>query len=114
MTTADKLIARSVSHTEIATADWTSELGAALRAACRGCGEGNDGIEDYWGVTEDGHEWRVELRGAVTNEQIRRLREEARSAGDREQVDLCTRALGGDGEARDACAATINDATARE
>lgn len=46
----------------------------------------------------------------LTDDMIHGLRSEAGSAGDRSQVAVCERALEGDDDARDACAAAINDA----
>lgn len=46
----------------------------------------------------------------ITDEQIRSLRTEAGSAGDREQVEICTRALNGDRQARAECARVIGEA----
>ena len=43
----------------------------------------------------------------ITDEQIKQLRNEAGTAGDRKQVELCDRALQGDGAARRKCADVI-------
>lgn len=58
--TARDLIARSISHTEIARADYSEELHAALAIECDDYTDTNSGY-DYWGTDEDGSEWRVEL-----------------------------------------------------
>lgn len=67
--TSQDLIARSVSHTEVAYADWSPELAAELEDACEGHVTGGryaDGTEvaEYWGTTPAGAEWRVHLRRA--------------------------------------------------
>ena len=50
----------------------------------------------------------------ITDEQIERLSDEAKAAGDSVQVDICERALSGDDEARGDCAEVINDARAMD
>lgn len=59
MTTAQTLISRSISHSEIARAESTAELQAAMSAACDDYTR-TDTVIDYWG-TDDGYEWRVHL-----------------------------------------------------
>ncbi len=49
---------------------------------------------------------------SVTSSQIRTLRDEAGTAGDLEQVEICTKALNGDEEAWDECERVINEAIA--
>ncbi len=60
-TTASDLIDRSVSHTEIASADWTEELETDLQAECEDSVDAGERHE-FWGTTESGSEWRVHLR----------------------------------------------------
>lgn len=50
----------------------------------------------------------------VSSEQIEALRDEAGAAGDREQVELCDRALAGDSGAWSECAQVIEDARGRD
>lgn len=57
---AEKLIQRSISHTEIVYAPYSAELAAELAAACEDSADADRAIE-YWGTTEDGDEWRVHL-----------------------------------------------------
>ena len=52
------------------------------------------------------------MTNEITNETIKMLRDEAGSAGDTEQVAICTRALAGDDDAREECARVIEDAMA--
>jgi len=53
-------------------------------------------------------------RNAVTNEDIRRLSDEAAAHGDSEQVELCRRALeDGDSAAAEACIDAIQEAEAQ-
>lgn len=59
-TTADRAIARSISHTEIVTIDYDAATAADLDAMCEGSAEAERGTE-YWGIT-DGDEWRVHMR----------------------------------------------------
>jgi len=56
------LIARSASHNEIITAEWTAELAVDLILACEDHVDVNGRIE-CWG-TNDAGEWRVHLNGA--------------------------------------------------
>jgi hypothetical protein len=48
----------------------------------------------------------------MTDEQIEQLMTEAGTAGDREMVAICERALDGDDAARQRCAEVISDADA--
>jgi hypothetical protein len=64
-TTAANLIERSISHTEIADAEWTPDLAADLAAACDDSTEASDTVVEYWG-TDAGAEWRVHLTGPRT------------------------------------------------
>jgi hypothetical protein len=50
----------------------------------------------------------------ITDEQIQSLRDEAAAHGDREQVDICDRALAGSGRARGECVYVINAASAMD
>ncbi|HEU4727710.1 MAG TPA: hypothetical protein VFT22_07470 [Kofleriaceae bacterium] len=50
----------------------------------------------------------------VTDQQLRKLRDNAGEAGDLEQVALCNAALDGDAKSRQACADAINNARAME
>lgn len=54
-------IARSISHNEIVTLEWTADRAAALKAACEDYVDTGDirGVE-YWG-RDEGDEWRVHL-----------------------------------------------------
>ena len=61
MTTAQDLIDRSVSYSEVARADWTVELAEALSLESDDSAE-TEGEVEYWGTREDGEEWRVHLR----------------------------------------------------
>lgn len=51
--------------------------------------------------------------GTLTNRQITKLRDEAATAGDTAQVEVCERALRGDRSARVECARVIADAEAQ-
>lgn len=62
-TAAASLISRSISHTEIATAEWSADLAADLAAECDDSTEASDTVVEYWGTDEDGAEWRVHLTG---------------------------------------------------
>lgn len=57
--TADYLIGRSISHNEIAHADYEAGLMYELFAACHDCAETDQTVE-FWG-DEDGSPWRVHL-----------------------------------------------------
>lgn len=61
--TADDLIARSVSHTEIVTAEWSEDLAEQLSAESDDSVDASDTVVEYWGTTESGAEWRVHLHG---------------------------------------------------
>jgi hypothetical protein len=50
---------------------------------------------------------------AITRRRLERLADEAATAGDGEQVDLCHRALDGDDEALEACLRVLREADAR-
>ena len=52
----------------------------------------------------------LRMKPGVTDQHIRELRNEAATAGDHDQVALCTRALDGDTEARAACIRVIREA----
>lgn len=58
--TADQLIARSISHNEIAHADYEAGLNNELFAECYDCAETDQTVE-FWG-DKDGRPWRVHLR----------------------------------------------------
>lgn len=63
-TTATSLIERSISHTEIAKAEWTGDLYGDLLVECADWTSFDDGggeTFDFWGTTDDGAEWRVYL-----------------------------------------------------
>lgn len=49
----------------------------------------------------------------ITTEAVQALRDEAGSAGDLEQVAICTAAMNGDAGARDECARVIAEAAAQ-
>lgn len=57
--TAADLVARSISHDEIADAIYTDDLHASLVAKCDDWTD-VDTYNDYWG-SENGQEWRVKL-----------------------------------------------------
>ncbi len=57
--TADQLIKRSISHNEIAHADYEAGLMYELDAACDDCAETAQTVE-FWG-DKDGSTWRVHL-----------------------------------------------------
>ena len=57
--TADYLIARSISHDEIAHGDYSPGLMNELRDACDDCVETDQTVE-FWGV-KGGSSWRVHL-----------------------------------------------------
>lgn len=61
--TATDLIARSVSHSEIVWADWTSDLASDLLVECEDNVEASETVHEFWGVTDNGDEWRVHLHG---------------------------------------------------
>ena len=61
---AARLIARSVSHSEIATGEYTDALHTALEAEAEDWGEDGDGGADYW----HGDDWRVMLRARIVAE----------------------------------------------
>ncbi len=54
----------------------------------------------------------TKIETIITDEQIKALRTEARSAGDAAQVRICNDALSGDDDARVECARVIADAAA--
>jgi hypothetical protein len=58
--TASEAIDQSVSHDEIVSLDYTDTLYTGLLVACEDNVDAGE-YEDMWGVTEDGHEWRVYL-----------------------------------------------------
>lgn len=58
--TADDAIARSISHDEIVHLDYCSSLGMDLRDVCEDS-RAHDDVTEYWGITDDGEEWRVHL-----------------------------------------------------
>lgn len=57
-------IARSISHNEIVTMDWTADRELALLAACQDHVDTRDhrGVQ-FWG-SDESDEWRVHLRRA--------------------------------------------------
>jgi len=57
--TADQLIARSISHNEIAHADYSARLLIKLLVACDAWAETAQTVE-FWG-DKDGSSWRVHL-----------------------------------------------------
>lgn len=57
--TASAAIARSISHNEIVTIDWTVQLAADLHDASDDSVDTGDTVE-YWGEIEGEH-WRVHL-----------------------------------------------------
>lgn len=61
MTTAETAIKRSISHHEIVTLDYDSDAMADLAAECEDHVTANE-VEQYWGTTDDGDEWRVHVR----------------------------------------------------
>lgn len=58
---ADQAIARSISHNEIVTIDYSSEAADMLRSECEDNVDAN-GLTEYWGTDDDGSEWRVHMR----------------------------------------------------
>ena len=60
-TTADRAIARSISHTEIVTLDYDATADVDLAAACEDSVVCQSHTE-YWGTDDDGQEWRVHMR----------------------------------------------------
>jgi hypothetical protein len=62
--TASSLIARSTSHSEVAHAEWSADLAADLAAECDDSTEASATVLEFWGVDDDGVEWRVHLDGA--------------------------------------------------
>ena len=58
---ARNLIARSVSDHEVVTHEYSADVAALLDRDCDYSVDANDGRAEYWGVTEDGEEWRVRL-----------------------------------------------------
>ena len=57
---ATKLIARSISHNEIAHGKWDAETAAELEALAEDSVE-NGAVIEYWGSDDEGAEWRVHL-----------------------------------------------------
>ena len=57
---ATELIARSISHNEIAHGKWDAETAAELASLAEDSVENGAVIED-WGADDDGDEWRVHL-----------------------------------------------------
>ena len=57
---ATKLIARSISHNEIAHAKFDAETAAELASLAEDSVE-NGAVIEYWGTDDDGDEWRVHL-----------------------------------------------------
>ena len=60
MRTSAAAIARSVSHDEIVHLDHDAAVAADLLVACEDSTT-SDTEAEYWGTTEDGHEWRVHM-----------------------------------------------------
>lgn len=66
MSDAASLIERSIRHNEIVTASWDQDLESDLLCESDDSAE-NGGALEFWGVTDDGHEWRVHLeRSSMT------------------------------------------------
>lgn len=62
---ARRMIARSVSHTEIVSAPYAAGLAARLKRACeRDVFDAQRERHEYWGTTDEGDEWRVHLTDA--------------------------------------------------
>ena len=61
MTTAMGLIVESVEHDRIVTADRTDVIAEEFEIICDDCVLNGD-VEEFWGETPDGDEWRVHLR----------------------------------------------------
>lgn len=64
---AEQAIARSVSHNEIVTIDYSAsiaeELGNASEDSVPAYTTASGAVlAEYWGTTEDGGEWRVHVR----------------------------------------------------
>ena len=57
---ATKLIARSISHNEIAHDKYDASTAAELAALAEDSVE-NGAVIEYWGWDDDGAEWRVHL-----------------------------------------------------
>lgn len=58
--TAEQMIERSISHTEIVTAPYAQELAEALSRESEDSVDAGEVVE-YWGTTDDGQEWRCHL-----------------------------------------------------
>jgi hypothetical protein len=121
MTTAKHLIARSVSHNEIVTAEWSHDLETDLLCESDDSVENGD-VYEFWGCDDDGNEWRVHLSDveAGRDAAISALRDDAANAGDMDQVELCQVALGNESEhpttvkrARAKCLAALASAAAQ-
>lgn len=79
---ADAAIARSISHTEIVTIDWSPASELALAEVCDDSVQ-TETVVEYWGTDEDGSEWRVHLdttgRQAKIERSMRTLAEQDQS-----------------------------------
>jgi len=65
---AHALINRSVDRNEIAHSEYDAEIAAQLEALSEYGGTWNDSVTEYWGVTDDGDEWRVHLDHTETTQ----------------------------------------------
>lgn len=64
--TAQQAIALSIQEGRIIHLAYTVDLGAELTLACEDGAEhplAEPRIDEYWGTTDAGHEWRVHLYG---------------------------------------------------
>ncbi len=57
---AQELVARSISHHEIAHGEYDAETAASLAALAEDSVT-NGAVTEYWGTDDDGAEWRVHL-----------------------------------------------------
>jgi propanediol utilization protein len=58
--TAQQAIEQSVRQDEIVHIEWSSEAEETLLAECDASVDAY-GVTEYWGTTEDGHDWRVHV-----------------------------------------------------
>jgi len=64
---AEQAIARSISHNEIVTIDYSGDAQTDLLVEADDWTDNGD-IREYWGTTDDGDNWRVHMRMADERE----------------------------------------------
>lgn len=65
VTNHSQAIARSISHNEIVTIQYDKQIAEALTVDSEGSvHDAVQRVTDYWGVNDDGNDWRVHMRDA--------------------------------------------------